>query len=170
MALGSNHQTITTAANFIPEIWLPEIRAFLKAKLVMGGVIKSVNFVGKAGDVLHIPDLSEMSANDKAANTAVTLQTFTETKFDLTINKHKESSFMIEDMAGVQAAYDLRKEYTMSAGYAIAKQMDSDLIGLGSGLSNAKIASDGTTAWDATGAGNGADITDAGIRARYRRP
>ncbi len=165
MGYGTNNQTVTTGANFIPELWLQEIRAFLKAKLVMGNLVKRIQHNGKPGDILHIPDLTELVANDKAAGTAITLQSPTEGKFDLTIDKHKHSAFLIEDILDVQSAYALRSEYTMSAGYAIAKQMDSDLIGLGSGLSNAKIASNGTTAWDSTGAGNGADITDAGIRA-----
>jgi len=168
MALGTNQITQTTGAVFIPEIWLNEIRGFLKAKLVMGNVVKTINHNRKAGDILHIPDLSALTANDKAVNTQVTLQSPTETEFTLTINKHKEASFLIEDFAGVQSNYALRSEYTRSAGYAIAKQQDTDIIGLGSGLSQAKIGGDGATAWDPTAntnTGNGTDLTDAGIRA-----
>lgn len=167
MALGTNHQTTTTAANFIPEIWMDEIRAFLKSKLVLGNFVKKFNFIGKYGDTIHIPDLSELVANDKAASTQVTLQSPTETEFSMTISKHKDTSFVIEDVAKVQSKYDLRREYTMSAGYAIAKVQDTDLFALGSGLSNAVIGSDGSTAWDPTAngnAGNGTDLTDAGIR------
>lgn len=164
MGLGTAQGTVTTGANFIPELWIDEIRSFLEAKLVMGNLVKKFSIMGKAGDTIHVPDLSELAANDKAANTEVTLQAPTETKFDLSIDKHKESSFVIEDMLETQSAYDLRSEYTRSAGYAIAKQIDSDLIALGSGLSNAVIGSDGLTAWNASGTGNGADLTDAGIR------
>lgn len=163
MPLGTNHLTITTSANFIPELWINEIREFMKAKLVMSPLVKNFNHNGKPGDILHVPDLSELVANDKSASTAVTLQSPTETKFDLTIDKHKHSAFLIEDITKAQSAYDLRKEYTMSAGYAIAKQMDSDLIGLASGLSQIVIGGDGSTAWT-TGTPNGTDLTDAGIR------
>jgi len=167
MPLGTNHLTTTTSAVFIPEIWLDEIRAFLKSRLVMTNVVKTINHEGKAGDILHIPDLSALTANDKAASTQVTLQSPTETEFTLTINKHKETSFLVEDIAGVQSNYALRSEYTGSAAYAIAKQIDTDIIGLGSGLSQAKIGGDGVTAWAPTAntnTGNGTDLTDAGIR------
>src|SRR6478609_8357858 len=98
MALGTNGITHTTADKFIPDVWLDEIRYFLKANLKASGLVKNIYFQGQKGDVLHIPDLSAMSANDKSANTQVTLQVFTETEFTLTINKHKEASFVIEDI------------------------------------------------------------------------
>ncbi len=163
--LGSNHFTTTTAASHIPEIWMDEVQAFLRAKLVAAKRVKNYNIKGKVGDTFHIPHISEMSTNDKAANTAVTLQTFTDTKTSISINKHKESSFVIEDIVRIQQVGDLRREYTKSAGYAIAKQIDTDILGLGAGLSKAVAGDDGTTAWNASGAGNGADMTDAGIRA-----
>ena len=158
--------TVTTAANFIPEIWEAEVRAFLRAKLRLGSIVKQINFVGKAGDVIHIPDVSEMVANDKAASTDVTFQAFTETEFTMSIDKHKESSFLLEDLARIQSAYDLRSEYTKSSGYAIAKSMDSALWALHSSLAASKkvIGGDGITQYSATGAGNGTDFTDDGIR------
>ncbi len=163
------NMTVTTGAKFVPEEWLPEVRAFLKAKLVLGSRVKLINFRG-SGDTIHIPDVSALSTNDKAASTDVTFQAPTETEFTMAITKHKESSFLIEDILKVQSAYDLRREYTMSAGYAIGKQMDDDiwaLVNASFAAGNKVIGGDGTTQWDPTAntnTGNGTDLTDAGIR------
>lgn len=161
MGLGSSQQTITTGANFIPEIWMNEVRAFMRASLVLADKIKMISFEGQAGDTLHIPDITELVTTAKAANTAVTLQAPTEGKFDLSINFHQESSFLIEDILAVQSAYDLRSEYTKAAGYAIGKKLDSGLAALVGSLTQRFRADNGSTAFNG---GNGVDITEAGIR------
>lgn len=161
MPLGTSQMTITTGANFIPEVWVSEIRAYLRASLVLASKVKMFPFEGQKGDILHVPDVSELSVNAKAANTQVTLQSPTESQFTLTINQHWESSFVREDILSIQASYDLRNEYTKSAGYAIAKKIDSDLFTLQSTLTNRVIGSDGVTAFSGV---NAADMTEAGIR------
>jgi len=161
MALGSNQVTITTGDVFIPEIWMSEVRAFLRANLVLADKIKMISFEGQPGDTLHIPDITEFTTAAKTANTQVTLQAPTETKFDLSINKHRESSFLIEDLIGVQSSYDLRSEYTKSAGYAMAKRLDADIAQSVGSLTYQYKGSDGTTTWTGTQAG---DLTEAAIR------
>jgi len=170
MALGSNHVTITTAATFIPELWSDEIIAAYKQNLVMANLVSKMSFKGKKGDTLHIPKPTRGSAFVKAASTQVTLQAATESEVQVLVNKHYEYSRLIEDITEAQALASLRKFYTGDAGYALAKQVDTDLIQLGRGAQGgngtiaydkAVIASDGTTLY--TG-GNEAAITDAGIR------
>jgi hypothetical protein len=51
----------------------------------------------------------------------------TETDVPVSINKHYEYSRLIEDITDVQAQPSLRKFYTDDAGYALGKQVDSDL-------------------------------------------
>jgi hypothetical protein len=60
MALGTNHITITSAANFIPEIWSDEIIATYKKNLVLANLVKKMSFKGKKGDTVHIPALSKL--------------------------------------------------------------------------------------------------------------
>jgi N4-gp56 family major capsid protein len=176
MALGSNQQTTTTAANFIPELWSDEVIAGYKKNLVLGNLVTKINHAGKKGDTIHIPKPVRGSANAKAANTQVTLQGDTHAEVQLSINKHYEYSVVIEDIVEVQALQSLRRFYTDDAGYALATQVDTDLFTLieglqggtvgGSGTSlfeKAKIGSDGTTDF-VGGTSNAADITDAGIR------
>ena len=170
MALGTNHVTNTTGATFIPELWSDEIIAAYKQNLVMANLVSKMSFKGKKGDTLHIPKPTRGAAALKAASTQVTLQAATETEIQVLVNKHYEYSRLIEDITETQALASLRKFYTGDAGYALAKQVDTDLIQLGRGAQGgngtiaydkAVIASDGTTLY--TG-GNEAAITDAGLR------
>jgi len=170
MALGTNHVTNTTGATFIPELWSDEIIAAYKQNLVMANLVSKMSFKGKKGDTLHIPKPTRGAAALKAASTQVTLQAATESEVQVLVNKHYEYSRLIEDITETQALASLRKFYTGDAGYALAKQVDTDLIQLGRGAQGgngtiaydqAVIASDGATLY--TGA-NEAAITDAGIR------
>ena len=165
--------SVVTKANagvFIPELWSDEIIAAYKQNLVMANLVSKMSFKGKKGDTLHIPKPTRGNAAVKAAATAVTIQADAETEIQVLVNKHYEYSRFIEDITETQALSSLRQFYTADAGYALARQVDTDLIQLGRGAQGgngtiaydkAVIASDGTTLY--TGA-NEAAITDAGIR------
>jgi len=173
MALGTNHVTNTTGATFIPELWSDEIIAAYKQNLVMANLVSKMSFKGKKGDTLHIPKPTRGTAAAKAASTQVTLQAATESEITVVVNKHYEYSRLIEDITETQALASLRKFYTGDAGYALARQVDTDLIQLGRNAQNgaggagtiayeyAVIAGDGSTLY--TG-GNESAITDAGLR------
>ena len=181
MALGTNHVTTTTAANFIPEIWSDEIAAAYKKNLVAANLIKKMSFKGKKGDTVHIPVPTRGSASAKAASTQVTLIAATEGVVDISINKHYEYSRLIEDIVEAQALSSMRQFYTDDAGYALAKQIDGDIIRLGrlanGGSTGARygsafIGGDGTTAFDYTAntnTGNASALTDAAIRRTIQR-
>lgn len=177
MALGTNHQTITTAASFIPEMWSDETLALYRQRLVMGNLVTKINFKGKKGDTLHIPVPARGTPSVKAANTAVTFITDTATTVDVLIDKHYEYSQMFEDFADVQAISSMRKFYTQEAAYGLAKQVDQHLHMLGHYLNGgngtpsssnlyetAVIGGDGSTAFSGATPGNGTALTDAGLR------
>jgi hypothetical protein len=121
----------TAADKFIPEIWSDEVIAAYKKNLVLANLVRKMSFKGKKGDTLHIPKPTRGTATLKAANTAVTIQADTETEVQVLINRHFEYSRFIEDIVEVQALSSLRSFYTEDAGYALAKQVDDDLIALG---------------------------------------
>ena len=177
MALGSNQTTVTTSANFIPEIWSDEVLARYKQNLVLANLVTKVNFKGKKGDTLHLPVPARGSASAKAANTQVTLIADTATLVDVLINKHFEYSKLYEDIAEMQALSSMRKFYTDDGGYALAKQVDQDIAlmahyfnsgnatpSLTNVWETAVIGGDGSTAFDGSGDGNGTALTDAGLR------
>ena len=178
MALGTAHVTKTTAATFIPALWSDEIVAAYQKNLVMANLIKKMNFKGKKGDTVHIPAPTRGSASAKSASTQVNLIAATESEVVAYINKHYEYSRLIEDIVETQALSSLRSFYTEDAGYALARQVDSDLIALGRAVnsgggttaySGALSGADGTTAYvAAANTGLGA-LTDAAIRRSIQR-
>lgn len=131
----SNHVTPTNVDAFVPEIWSDEIAAAYKSNLVIANLVKKMNHIGKKGDTIHIPKPVRGSATAKAENTQVNLIVGADTDFSVSIDKHFEYSRLIEDITDVQALPSLRSFYTEDAGYALARQMDSDLGALGSSLS-----------------------------------
>jgi HK97 family phage major capsid protein len=126
----------TSAATFIPEIWSDEVVAAYKKNLVLANLVRKMSFKGKKGDTLHIPKPTRGTATAKAANTAVTIQADTETEVQVLVNKHFEYSRFIEDITEVQALASLRSFYTEDAGYALAKQVDDELVALGKSFGN----------------------------------
>ena len=121
----------TSAATFIPEVWSDEIVAAYKSNLVVAPNVKKMSFKGKKGDTVNIPKPTRGSANAKAEGTAVTLQNTTESNVAVLINKHYEYTHLIEDITEAQALTSLRRFYTEDAGYALAKQIDTDLLAIG---------------------------------------
>ena len=179
MPLGTNNTTITTAANFIPEMWSDETVAAYKAKLVLGNLVKKISFKGKRGDTLHIPNPARGSASAKVANTQVTLVADTSADIAVLINKWFEYSYLFEDMADIQSLSSMRSFYTDAAGYGLSRRIDQDLHLLGAGFNAGTIATatalyekgviggDGTTLFSgsaSTNTGNGTALTDAALR------
>lgn len=126
-AYGSGNVNIgaTAAGVFRPNIWSREALMFVKKNLVLLPLIKHYDAdVQSSGQTLEIPNVSAISANLKAQNTVVTLNYNTETKTTITLNQHYESSFIIEDLAKIQSAYELRSDYTQAAAYAISEKID----------------------------------------------
>ncbi len=166
----------TAAATFIPEIWSDEVIAAYKKNLVLANLVRKMSFKGKKGDTLHIPKPVRGSATAKAANTAVTIQANAESEVQVLINKHFEYSRFIEDITAVQALSSLRSFYTEDAGYALAKQVDDELIALGKSFgdsdgadwvhSNAYFidASTGLTSYAVDTVTTSDVFTDAGFR------
>ena len=181
MALGSNHVTSTTAANFVPELWSDEIVATYQKSLVAANLFKAMPMTGKKGDTIHIPTPSRGAATLKAANSQVTLQASTDGDILVVVDKHYEYSKVIEDIVEVQALTSMRQFYTDDAGYALARRVDSSLLELGrtfnGGSAGARynaafIGGDGTTLFDYTAntnTGNASALTDAAIRRTIQR-
>lgn len=149
MALGSSHMTTTTGTAFIPEVWSLEVLRAAENALVMAGLVKRFDsMVTKYGDTINIPNLTNLTASDKSASTQVTLQSPTETTTQILINKHKESSFLVEDILKVQSMYDLMSEYTSKAGESIARAIDTDLLGEYSNFTNTDVGTYGSDITD----------------------
>jgi len=180
----TNSVTVSSAGTFVPEIWSDEIVASYKKNLVLANLVMKMNFRGKKGDTIHIPAPTRGSASLKVATDAVTLIAASNTEVQVNIDKHYEYSRLIEDIAEVQALNSMRQFYTADAGYALARQVDTNLVQLGRAFNGATVGTDdyatsntttkafigsnGTTAYNSTSS-NAAALTDAAIRRTIQR-
>ena len=145
--IGTNDQTVTTAATFIPELWSDEVIASYRKNLVIANLVTRIGHKGKKGDTINIPTPVRGSATAKGENSLVKIQGDTHGNTALSIDKHYEYSVLIEDMAEVQALSSLRRFYTEDAGYALATQVDLDLFNTAAKL-NGGSGSTGASGWN----------------------
>lgn len=139
---------LTAVATFVPTLWSDEVIAAYKLSLKMAPLVKRLPMSGKKGDTINVPKPVRGSANAKAEATAVTMQANLEGNLAIVIDRHFEYSRLIEDIVDVQALASLRRFYTDDAGYALAQQIDTDLINCGTGFGDGTktFAPDGTGA------------------------
>lgn len=137
-------------ANFIPEIWANTALEVLRNQIVAARLITKDSDVATftVGDILNIPVPGSFTTNDKAAGTAVTLQNPSAGKVAVTLDKHKEVTFVIEDVARAQANQDTIARHVTNAAVAIAEKIETDVLGLVSGF-----ATQGTPGVDASASG-----------------
>jgi len=95
------------------------------------------------GNVVTIPKFGTLAANDKAAGGSRTVQDVTSGSVSVTLNKHKEASFLIEDPERAFSRNDLIQGYTISGMTAILEAVESDIFALYAGLSQT-VGSSGT--------------------------
>lgn len=133
--------TVTEASAFIPEVWAASALGALKANTVMARLINR-NYsaaIANFGDIVNVPKRGALSVNDKAANTQITLQTPSGSTSQVTLNKYKEVSFLVEDVAAAQSNQDIIDGYVSDGMKALAEQIDSDILALYSGFSTTPI-------------------------------
>lgn len=131
--------TTTTSDVFLPEKWSTDIMRATESNLVLAKLVHDYSsMVSDNGKQIHVPNLSNLTANDKVAGSRVSFQAPIETNVDIDINVHKEASFLVEDIVKVQSNVDLNSEYTSKAGYALAKAVDSSLASLAASFSQTK--------------------------------
>lgn len=166
MALGTDPQTITTQANYIPEIWAEELRAFREINLVARNVVYNYPFEGSVGDTIHVPALGRLTVITVSEGGDDANSVNTEGEFNGVITRHRGIRFQVPDRVGKQSKYDLRAAYTPAAGKCLAEDLDFHILSLQSGFQ-------GGTRYIGTGGvytgGVSADVDDAGFRTHLER-
>jgi hypothetical protein len=124
--------TRAVAAPFIPQLWANTALEILRNKVVLAKLVTRDSDIAafQVGDTLNIPYPGKFVANDKAANTPITLQVPTATTTSVVLNKHKEASFLVEDAARVLSNQDIMARYCTAAVIPLAEQIESDLLAL----------------------------------------
>ena len=123
--------TTTTDQHFIPEIWSEGIYKFFERKSVFRGLIEDYSaLVGSKGfgDVVHVPEISLISASDKDAGSDVSYDATATTETQLALNKHKYVAKIFEDVLMIQSEADLVEKYARMMGEALARQLDADIF------------------------------------------
>ncbi len=125
--------TRADVSSWIKKQWATMVRRELEQNLLMRRYVMTVTFPdGKKGDRVTIPTIGRLAVNDKLAATPVTLQKPTTGTWAIDITRHKEVSFMIEDIAEMMLdpnglfAANAAKE----AAYAIGRDIDAQILGL----------------------------------------
>lgn len=136
MAINSIDRT-TAAIEAIPTIVAARALGSLKSNTVLARLVNRnwSNEVAQYGSTVKIPKPGALIANDKAVKEQVTLQNTALTSVSVTLNKHKEVSFLIEDTAAALSRPELLDIYMQEGIARIAEAMDSDIAALYSGLS-----------------------------------
>lgn len=126
------------------EVWSSKVNDFYRANLKAAAFFEDWSEdVSEGGDVIHVPNISEMTVQNKTVGSQVTLSAPTETKVDLTINAHKHVAFVIEDAVAskIKKSYKAQETYARNAGYTVAAALEDALIALFSGFSQTVGAS-----------------------------
>jgi len=93
------------------------------------------NEVAQYGSSVKIPKFAALAANTKTGGSNVTVQDITSDSVTVTLNKHKEATFVIEDLEKALSRNDLLAGYMGSAMIALAEKVEADIADLYSGLS-----------------------------------
>jgi hypothetical protein len=132
-------RTIADNSGFVPEIWANVALEVLRSQINLASVVAKDTDLGSfpVGDILHISYPGTFTANDKAADSTVTIQTPSGgAEVQVALNKHKEVSFIVEDVARAQASQDLLMRYINAAVPALADAIESDLFAAASAGTN----------------------------------
>ncbi len=119
------------AANFIPEIWAARALEVLRANVAAAKLVltdSEIDSSFKVGDTLNVPYVGTFTANDKSAGASVTLQAPTDGTIAVVLNKHKEVSFIVEDIAQAQANQSIMDRYVEAAVPALAEAIETAIL------------------------------------------
>lgn len=142
--------TVTTTAKYIAQVWTREIeKPFYNALYFAKLVVQRGDLVQGGGNVINVPFLSIYNARTKTAGTPVVYDAATETAIQIQINRQVYLAVLIEDIAKVQANYNLQEVYRGAQAEAVSRQIDTDIASLYTGAGNTIAA--------------GANITDANM-------
>jgi hypothetical protein len=114
--------------DFIPELWGDLIYKYFEERLVFKNTVEDYSsLVQNEGKIIHIPEIAKMTASSLTDGAQVSYVAPAETNTQLTIDKHYYSAKLFTDVLQVQSSYDLISAYGKAMGYALAKQVDSDI-------------------------------------------
>lgn len=146
MAASSNVIGLNDETNAsIPTIIAAEMLGYLKANTVATRLVARDwdDDVAQAGQSVQIPFTGSLSVNDKSSDSTVTNQVPDDSSKTVTLDKHKEVTFVVEDVAEMFTRPSLLDSYAADAVAVLVEQMDTDILALYSGFSQTLDATAG---------------------------
>lgn len=137
----------TTNAVFIPTIIAQKALQRFAAYMNLARTVSrdSAWTTATQGATIQVPKTGAVSANDKTAGVNFTKQNPTGTNVSVTLNKHKEVTFTIDDVTKVLENQDTQMRYAQDGAIALVEAVESDLLALHPSVEN-------TVTWDRTSA------------------
>ena len=137
----------TTNAVFIPTIIANKVLQRFPSYLNLARTVaRDSDFVtASQGATIQVNKTGAVSANDKVAGNVFTKQNPTGTSVSVTLNKHKEVTFTIDDVTKVLENVNTQDRYAEDGAIALAESVESALAALHPSISN-------TITWDRTSA------------------
>lgn len=124
-------RSISQTAQYIQEKWSRDIQQPFDKMLQAANLVQDRSgLVADGGDVLRIPFTAGVDARVKSASTAITYDSPEGTAIALNIDKHYYVGVLIEDIAKIQSSYDLKSAFQERMAEALARQIDTDVLGL----------------------------------------
>ena len=126
----------TSLAGFIPDLWSDAIYSFfMQTNKLRGSVSDYSALVKNKGDSINIPAILMQTAQAKGASDAVvwdtnkgsTPQPHDVTAVNLPITSHIYQAEIFEDIATIQAQYELISKYAKMFGESLARKVETDL-------------------------------------------
>lgn len=145
--MAENVLNTTTDAVFIPTLIANKVIQRLPSLFsVAKNVSKDSDWeVASKGKVISITKTGAVSANDKSAGVNYTKQNPTGTNVTVTLNKHKEVTFTIDDPTKVFNQIDTQEKYGQDGAIALAEAVETDILALHPSMEN-------VITWDRTSA------------------
>ena len=124
---------------FKPEIWSAKLNRAFERNLVAAKFFDNYsNDIAGKGDVVYIPAISNgfTAASINTTSGDITPTNLSDTKSSITINNWEGATFIFTDFdkATIGAQYNLQSEYIHKMGYALAAQLDTDILALGASI------------------------------------
>lgn len=118
-------------AEYIQELWTREIQQPFTKKLQIAKLVNDRSGLATGGgDMVKVPFVDSINARAKQGSTQLTFDVPNGSPVTINIDKHYYSAALIEDIAKIQAQYDLKAAFMERMTESLARQIDSDLMGL----------------------------------------
>ena len=131
---------------YFPEVWAQETLDALEENFVIAACVHRdfEDDVAKYGDVVNTRKPTVPTARAKSAGGSYTIDDAEASNVSVTLDKHYYVRYLFEDAEQAKSVRDLRVEYINPAAIALARQIESDLVGLWASLST-NVVSCGTS-------------------------